>query len=197
MPGSRRRAILDASAELIVERGYDGTSLDTICERAACSKSAVYHHFGNKQGILRALSEEIALELAKALHAFHLQGVAVEDALHRYARMVLENVLDDRYIAILRATISASWKHPELGPAYYHVGAGAARNALAGYLRGQAAAGALNISDPLQSADEFQGLLLWDRMLAQLVGAKTAPTEEFVHRQAQVAVTTFLERHAR
>ena len=192
----RRAAILAASARLITEHGYDGTSLDAICESASCSKSAIYEHFGNKLGILAALSEEIALELSRALHAFHMQKLTPAVALQRYAHMVLTLVLDDSHIAILRATISASWKHPEIGPSYYEVGAGAARSALAMYLKERAMAGELRVDDAARSADEFQGLLLWDRMLAQLVGAQSPPSAVEIEKHAALAVHTFLDRHA-
>lgn len=195
VPSRRRAAIVSASTKLITEFGYEGTSLDAICELAACSKSAIYELFGNKQGVLAALSEEVALELSRALHAFNMQNLTPEVALRRYARMVLTLVLDNSHIAILRATISASWKHPEIGPAYYEVGAGAARNALANYLKEQAALGALRVTDPARSADDFQGLLLWDRMLAQLVGAKPPPTADEIEQHVTDAVRTFLSRH--
>lgn len=191
----RRAAIISASTTLITEHGYDGTSLDAICELASCSKSAIYELFGSKQGILAALSEEIALELSRALHAFNMQNLTPEVALRRYARMVLTLVLDSSHIAILRATISASWKHPGIGPSYYEVGAGAARNALANYLKEQAALGALRVDEPARSADDFQGLLLWDRMLAQLVGAKQPPSAREVEQHATDSVKTFLSRH--
>lgn len=193
---ARRAAILSASYELIGTHGFDGASLESICEKAACSKSAVYELFGNKQGILAALSEEIALDLSRALHAFHIQNLSVRIALQRYATMVMERVLADSYIGIIRAIISVSGRYPEIGPAYYHVGAGAARSALASYLQSQHDAGALEVPNTQLSADEFQGLLLWDRMLAQLVGARPQPTEAQIQEHIQSVVDLFVSRHA-
>ena len=191
----KRAAILRATTDLIIERGYDGTSLDAICERAACSKSSIYEYFGNKEGLLAALTENIALDLSQALHAFHLQHVDVEEALKRYARLTLELILSDRHIAIVRATIAAAWQHPRLGPAYYEVGALTAQSALAQYFATQSRDGALCVPDPHWAAKEFQGILLWDRMLARIVGAASCPEQAEIEAQADVAVTAFLCRY--
>jgi AcrR family transcriptional regulator len=52
-----RQRILDVSAELFVEQGYDGTSLREIAERLGVTKAALYYHFSSKEQILRALLE--------------------------------------------------------------------------------------------------------------------------------------------
>ncbi len=190
--GGKRAAILAAAADLIIERGYDGTNLDAICERAACSKSSIYVYFGNKEGLLAVLTEDIALGLSQALHAFHLQHLSVEDALQRYARLSLKLILNERHIAIVRATISTVWKHPQLGPAYYEVGTLTAQSALAQYFEVQSKIGVLDVPDPRWAAKEFQGMLLWDRMLAQIVGARSSPGEAEIEAQADAAVAVFL-----
>ncbi len=52
-----RQRILDVSAELFVDQGYDGTSLREIAERLGVTKAALYYHFSSKDQILRALLE--------------------------------------------------------------------------------------------------------------------------------------------
>jgi AcrR family transcriptional regulator len=54
-----RAEILDVSAELFAERGYDATSLREIAERLGITKAALYYHFRSKDEILRALVEPI------------------------------------------------------------------------------------------------------------------------------------------
>ncbi|HJP36537.1 MAG TPA: TetR/AcrR family transcriptional regulator [Gammaproteobacteria bacterium] len=193
--GGKRAAILIAATDLIIEQGYDGTSLEAICERAACSKSSIYGYFGNKEGLLAALTENIALDLSQALHALHLQQIDVEEALKRYARLALSLVLDDRHIAIVRATIAAVWKYPRLGPAYYEVGALTAQSALSQYFEARSRDGVLNVPDPHWAAKEFQGVLLWDGVLAQIVGAASCPDAAEIEARADAVVAAFLRRH--
>ena len=45
MSADTRQRILDVSAELFVEQGYDGTSLREIADRLGFTKAALYYHF--------------------------------------------------------------------------------------------------------------------------------------------------------
>ena len=188
----KRSAILAAATDLIVERGYAGTSLDAIVERAACSKTAIYELFDSKEGLLSALTEDIALEISQALHAFQLQHLDVSQALLRYARLALQLILNERHIAIVRATFAAVWKHPQLGVAYYEVGLATAQVALARYFQEQHKAGTLSVADPAQAAKQFQGLLFMERLVAQTAGAIAAPSPVEIEAQADAAVSAFL-----
>jgi len=192
---AKRTAILAATADLIIERGYDGTNLDAICERAACSKTSIYAFFGNKEGLLTALSEGIALDLSQAMHALHLQHLSVDEGLCRYARLVLKLILDEKHIAILRATISVVWRYPQIGTAYYEVGTLTARSALAQYFEAKTRDGSLRVSDGASAARAFQGLLLWDHMLAQTVGAGSRLSDTEIEAEADAAVAIFLSRY--
>ena len=44
-----KRRLLEASLELMLERGYSGLGVDDVLERTAISKGSFYHHFENKQ----------------------------------------------------------------------------------------------------------------------------------------------------
>ena len=50
-----RERILEAAAELVLERGCHGTSLDDILKRADASKSQLYHYFRNKEDLMARL----------------------------------------------------------------------------------------------------------------------------------------------
>jgi AcrR family transcriptional regulator len=193
----KREQIKLAAMDLILELGYEAASLDLICKKAGCSKSAIYEHFSNKEGLLAALTEDAALELSEALHAFHLQGLSVEDTLRHYAELVLTRILEERHVAIVRSTIAALHKYPELGPAYYRVGGRTGKAGLTHYFAIQAAEGHLIIPDPEWAADEFQGILFWERLLAQIVGARSAPDEREIKEHSKRAVDSFLQRYKR
>lgn len=52
-----RTAILDAAEELMVEIGYDRTSIAQICRRSGSPVGSVYYHFGSKAGVLLAVMD--------------------------------------------------------------------------------------------------------------------------------------------
>jgi AcrR family transcriptional regulator len=64
-----RRAVASAFVELVVERGWDGFSVQDLCARADVGRSTFYLHFADKEEVLqgafadlgRALRAELAL----------------------------------------------------------------------------------------------------------------------------------------
>jgi AcrR family transcriptional regulator len=62
-----RARLLQAARRLFAERGYHAASLDHVSARAGCTKGALYHHFGSKEGLLLALiDQQVAGRLAQA-----------------------------------------------------------------------------------------------------------------------------------
>jgi AcrR family transcriptional regulator len=52
MTGSeRRQQLVEIAKSLFAERGYDGTSIEEVAQRANVSKPVVYEHFGGKEGL--------------------------------------------------------------------------------------------------------------------------------------------------
>ena len=47
----RRQQLIEIAKSLFAERGYDGTFIEEIAQRANVSKPVVYEHFGGKEGL--------------------------------------------------------------------------------------------------------------------------------------------------
>ena len=62
-----RRAILDAAGTLLAERGANNVSIEQIAAAAGVSKGTVFHRFGSRVGLLRALVMERAESLRSAV----------------------------------------------------------------------------------------------------------------------------------
>jgi AcrR family transcriptional regulator len=65
--GEARRAILDATEALLVEDGYERFSIRRLVERCGYTAPTIYHHFGDKPGLLDALLEERFQKLFRQL----------------------------------------------------------------------------------------------------------------------------------
>lgn len=80
-----RRAILDATRELLEEPGAEAVGLAGIAARAGYSRQAVYRHFGSRAGLLRSALADIderagaEAEVARILDS--ADGLATIDAL--------------------------------------------------------------------------------------------------------------------
>lgn len=73
----RKRAILNAAAELFREKGFHGVGMDELGARAGITGPAVYRHFSCKDEILAILFEEAIAELL-AVVAAELEDSPVE-----------------------------------------------------------------------------------------------------------------------
>ena len=54
---STRERLLSSGALLICEKGYSGVSVREICSHAGTSMNMIHHYFGNKEGLLNAITE--------------------------------------------------------------------------------------------------------------------------------------------
>jgi AcrR family transcriptional regulator len=77
--------ILDATARILVERGYAGTSTNAVAERAGVSVGSLYQYFPNKDA------------LVAALHARHIEQMkmVMERALERAMTVSLDDGLTE------------------------------------------------------------------------------------------------------
>ena len=59
-----RRELLRESRRLFATQGYGATGLSQIVESAGVTKGALYHHFDSKDGLFRAVLEEVQQHVA-------------------------------------------------------------------------------------------------------------------------------------
>jgi AcrR family transcriptional regulator len=64
---STRSALETAARELFAERGYQAVPADEIVKAAGVSRGALYHHYGDKQGLFRAVFENVERELTEEI----------------------------------------------------------------------------------------------------------------------------------
>lgn len=69
----RRRQLIEVGRTVFAERGYDGTSVEEIAERARISKPIVYEHFGGKEGLYAVIvdreMDQVISRISEAISA--------------------------------------------------------------------------------------------------------------------------------
>ena len=73
-PEEARRLILDAAQTLIARTGPEGLRLQDIAAAAGISHPLILHHFGSREGLVRALTQQAAAELRDKLVAAMASG---------------------------------------------------------------------------------------------------------------------------
>jgi AcrR family transcriptional regulator len=73
-----RRVLRDALVALIIERGWDATSIQDVCDRADVGRSTFYTHFADKEDLLLSGFEDLRamLKLAAKMTPRQGQGLA-------------------------------------------------------------------------------------------------------------------------
>lgn len=90
--------ILQKALELFSDKGYDATSVREICEAAGITKPTLYHFYGSKEGVYRAIVEG-AMERFRADMVRSLAG---------------GGTLRDRLVRMARAYVDATTREPDL-----------------------------------------------------------------------------------
>ena len=137
-----RRDLLRVARGLFAERGYVGTSIDEIARQARVTHGAIYHHFGGKQALFRAVCEDLQRELAERLRAAARAEGRRELHLERGCEAFLDSCMEPDFqrIVLLDAPAVLGWEAWHEMDARY--GLGLLRDALesaidAGYFRPQ------------------------------------------------------------
>jgi AcrR family transcriptional regulator len=83
-PEEARRLILEAAQALIVTTGPEGLRLQDIAAAAGISHPLILHHFGSREGLVRALTRQAVAELRdKLVAAMASSEYSVEEQLDR------------------------------------------------------------------------------------------------------------------
>ncbi len=89
-----RAALIGAARELFAARSYAGVGTEEIVRRAGVTRGALYHHFGGKRELLRAIYEQMESEFMEKLAAAATPGAGVVETMLAGAEMFLDHCLE-------------------------------------------------------------------------------------------------------
>jgi AcrR family transcriptional regulator len=83
-PQARREAILRAAVEAFDDVGPDQVNLETVAERAGVSRALVYTYFANRQGLVRAVFDQVLEDLGGELRGAVGRAATPEERIARW-----------------------------------------------------------------------------------------------------------------
>lgn len=89
-----RATLLATARKVFGERGYADTSMDDLTAQAGLTRGALYHHFGDKKGLLAAVVEQIDAETDQRLQAISDTAEEAWQGFRRRCRAYLEMALE-------------------------------------------------------------------------------------------------------
>ncbi|WP_290805668.1 TetR/AcrR family transcriptional regulator [Herbiconiux sp.] len=116
--GTKRDAILEAAVELLLAKGFGGTSMDAVAAKAGVSKTTVYAHFADKDKLFRAVMAHASSMLVPNVSEA-ISG-EVSDPVERLVRAltaVVESAIAPELIAFFRVLIAEHERRGQLAGA--------------------------------------------------------------------------------
>jgi len=95
----KRTAILEATLDLISERGFHNTPMSLIAKTSGVSTGIIYHYFASKEELINELYKEIKVEIIQAMLADYSEDLS----------------LNERFLGIWFNFVRYSLNHPTNG----------------------------------------------------------------------------------
>lgn len=90
-----RAAVLDAAADAVLARGWDGLRLSAVAARAGVSRQTLYNAFGGKDGLARALTARTTEEFLHGVDAALRAHADLAEQLRAAVAYTLAKAADD------------------------------------------------------------------------------------------------------
>ena len=111
--GEVEERILDAARQVFIDRGFEGASVDEIAAVARAGKPTIYGRFAGKEALFAAV---VARPIANntRLENYTPVGQTFEERLVSLGVAILERVLDDNTVDLIRFGIAEARRFPDL-----------------------------------------------------------------------------------
>jgi AcrR family transcriptional regulator len=192
----RRRAILGAAFDVLMEHGYAGASTLEIATRAKVSKRELYAEFGNKAGILEALIASTAARMQTPLalpDPADRTGLAA--ILTNYGVVALTELTHPAVLAINRLAVAEASAKSDLGHILDKAGREPNRLALGRLISRAQKMGFLGEGDADRISGQFFSLLFGDIPVRLMMGVIAPPDTREIRRRAEAAADAVLQLH--
>ena len=187
----RRSQILDAAAQVFLENGYGGATIDLVIERAGASKATVYSFFGGKDGLFAAIVEERAERILAAFGDPEVVDADVLAALAHIARRYMEVVMAPDAVGLYRLIIAEGVRFPALARTFHQLGPDRTNAHLAGILSIWRERALIRLDDPHLAAVQFFDTVSGDLHRRAMAGIIPQDLRAAVQRSIDNAVQVF------
>lgn len=191
---AKREAILAAAIEEFHERGFAGTSMDRIADRANVSKRTVYNHFESKENLFFAFLGSFFEEGFKECAPPYDPDRPIREQIREMVLLDIKSHEDEEAMATARILISDVVRNPDLAEALFNQ-VRSFKEEAATWFKSASDAGALDIDDPEVAGKTLMsmvhGFFFWPQMFLR----EDVPTGDERARVVENILDTFLARY--
>jgi TetR/AcrR family transcriptional regulator, mexJK operon transcriptional repressor len=186
----RHRELLDTTKRLLLERGWEATSIDEISRQSGVAKRFLYARYPDKASLFFAAVAQFRDEQIGTLGALIHPPEDVEEGLLLLGRQLLTVALRDETLAIMRLFLAEAPRLRDYAKLFAESFPRRGLGGIADYLAAYAERGALVLEDPQLAAEQFAMLVIGFPQRLALLGHRDGP--ELEARRLHAAVRLFL-----
>jgi AcrR family transcriptional regulator len=190
----KRALVLEAAAEIFLDKGFDQTSMAAVAAHAGVAKQTVYAYYRDKTSLFKAVIDHCATRLDVNLDHVLADSVSTaEQKLHQVATAILKATTAPNHLALLRVLLTERARlsemvrepHPAVMP--YSVGV------VASILSEDAARRGYGLADPAAHASLFVRMAAASMQFDALVTPTFHPDERLIESHSRWVTHVFLD----
>ena len=113
---TRNLELLDNALDLFSRKGYEHTTMDDIAASIGMAKRTIYSQYGDKKSLFKAaLQRAIDAWIIPTERLRSIETDDLDETLVRVGVMLVENMLSDAGLRLLRITNAEAYRMPEIG----------------------------------------------------------------------------------
>ncbi len=114
--------LVEAAKRIIAERGLAGLTTDGVLKESGVrNRAAIHYYFGGKNGLLRAIAQQVMIEVCEELLEVPHEGESAEERVDAFIRLLRKTSSDSTTVAGYFEIVVGSLRDDELRSAVgYH-----------------------------------------------------------------------------
>jgi TetR/AcrR family transcriptional repressor of mexJK operon len=187
----KRKSILMAAENLILDLGYSATTMDLVAAKANVSKQTVYSHFKNKETLFSNI-------IMVKCHQYKLDELPQNtdlnmfELLYKIGQQIVKLLQREEVVAMYRVVIAEVGNNPQVAKLFYEAGPQQSLNLLTDYLFNQQLL-SLSRDESYTWAVTFLNMLKGDFHFRSILGLSYTLSEAQQKKLVTTAVSNFLK----
>ncbi|MEP5153318.1 TetR/AcrR family transcriptional regulator [Planktotalea sp.] len=193
--GRKFDQVLQGAREVFLAEGFDAANMDHVAKVSGVSKATVYSYFPDKEHLFLVVMETECKSQADLAMQYIDESAPPMVVLTEAARHMLGFMTSEFGQRMLRMSILATERFPELGQAFYDSGPMMVRVKMTPYFEAAIERGELVVPDVTLAIDQFSELCKAEVFPKLLFQVQSKFTQAEIDRLIEGAVETFLARY--
>lgn len=174
----KREAIISAAIEEFYDKGFEGSSMDTISKEANVSKATVYKHFKNKEELFLEIATILKEDFEESFNYSYSKNINIEEQLREIAKKELVFLNSAKTIKLIQIVTIVIIQKNEIGLKLLESSKDDCMIMTATWFEEAKKDGKLNFDDASFVSRQFIGMIKSFVFYPQLYGAPLLSQEE-------------------